>query len=105
MAERAAVAIDGDTLAVSGVLDADTVAALRDRGWSWLTDGAPPLARIDLGGVSYSSSAGVALLLAWQRAAGRAGKRIEIVNLPAQMAALIRVGGLDEVLDSVTATA
>lgn len=93
----ATLAVNGDTLAISGVLDANTAVELREQGRDWLAETAPALARIDLGGVTYSSSAGIALLLAWQRAAGRAGKRIAIVDLPPQMAALMRVGGLEEI--------
>lgn len=97
----ATLTINDDTLALDGVLDASTVLELRDRGREWLGGPAPAQARIDLAGVSYSSSAGIALLLAWWRAADRAGKRIAIVNLPAQMAALMRVGGLEELFGVV----
>jgi phospholipid transport system transporter-binding protein len=54
--------------------------------------------RLDLGGVTYSSSVGIALVLEWLRAAAEAGKSLHIDNMPADMTALVRVGGLDFLL-------
>jgi phospholipid transport system transporter-binding protein len=91
----AALAIDGDTLRVSGRLDADSVLALHRDGCSWLAGSAPASCRVDLGGVAFSSSAGVALLLDWLRVATGAGKQLQFANLPKQMDAIIRVSGLE----------
>ncbi len=69
MAARATAEISGDTLALSGVLDFESVLALDAQGRSWLQGAAPSVCNINLGAVSYSSSVGIALLLGWQRVA------------------------------------
>ncbi len=53
---------------------------------------------IDLQGVQRADSAGVALLIEWQRQAGRQQKRICFHNTPAQMLAIARLSGVDELL-------
>ena len=53
---------------------------------------------VDLGGVSRSDSAGLALMINWMRLAHQADKRIRFHNLPAQMLAIAKASGLDEVL-------
>ncbi len=91
----AALAVDGATLRVTGRLDADSVLALHRDGCGWLAGAAPASCQVDLGGVDYSSSAGVALLLDWLRVAGGAGKQLAFTRLPAQMDAIVRVSGLE----------
>lgn len=98
MTERAELTASADVLAVTGVLGFESVVGLEGRGVQWLREEAAASCAIDLGAVTYSSSAGLALLLAWLRAARQAGKRLRIRNMPAGMAALARVGGLDELL-------
>lgn len=97
-AARATIAISGDTLAVSGVLDFETVLELDEPALVWLRGDAPVQCRVDLAAVSYSSSVGVALVLGWLRAAIHAGKTLRIDNMPADIAALARVGGLQDLL-------
>jgi phospholipid transport system transporter-binding protein len=87
---------DGDTLRVQGDLDFDSVAALWGATAS-LFAGDPPT-RIDLGGVSRSNSAGVALLVAWLGRVQRRQRPVVFVNVPAQMRAIIEVADLDTVL-------
>ena len=53
---------------------------------------------IDLAGVERADSAGVALLVECMRQAHQSGKTIRFFNMPAQMLALARVSGLDQVL-------
>ncbi len=89
------ITVDGGTLHVAGRLDADSVLALHRVGCDWLAGAAPAQCRVDLGAVEYSSSAGVALLLDWLRAAAAAGKQLAFANLPEQMASIIRVSGLE----------
>ena len=54
--------------------------------------------QIDLGGVTRTDSAGLALLVEWLREASRQGGRIEFLNLPPQMLALAGAANLDGVL-------
>lgn len=98
MVEQAEITTSADVLAVTGVLGFVSVVDLEARGVQWLRDQAAGQCSVDLAGVTYSSSAGLALLLAWLRAASRFGKTLRIANMPADMAALARVGGLDQFL-------
>jgi len=98
MAARAELAVRDDVIAISGVLDFDSVVELEAAGQRWLSDTAPVDCQLDLAGVTYSSSAGIALLLGWLRTAQQAKKHLHIRNMPADMAALVRVGGLDNLL-------
>ncbi|WP_151632820.1 STAS domain-containing protein [Noviherbaspirillum aerium] len=54
--------------------------------------------QIDLGGLTVVDSAAVATLLAWQRAAQRAGKSIVFRNLSAGLQSLIELYGVSELL-------
>ena len=56
--------------------------------------------RIDLAGVTRAESAGLALLLEWQRVAEQRGTTIAYVNMPAQMQSMAAVCGLEEILQS-----
>lgn len=98
MNAAAQVVIRDDVLALSGVLDFDTVVTLEAQGAQWLSGAAPAECRIDLKDIRYTNSAGVSLLLAWLRDARAAGKALRIVNMPDDMFSLIRVCGLAEIL-------
>jgi anti-anti-sigma factor len=98
MAERAELTATADVLSVAGVLGFVSVVELEAQGVQWLREQAAQACTIDLGAVSYSSSAGLVLLLAWLRAAAQCGKTLRISNMPVGMAALARVGGLAELL-------
>lgn len=98
MTASATVTIAGDTLTLSGVLDYDTVAAVDKQGRQWLQSSAPQECNIELSGITYSSSVGIALLLGWLRVAGKEKRKLHIQQLPESMAALARVGGLAGVL-------
>lgn len=52
----------------------------------------------DLAGIVRADSAGVALLLEWQRRAKEAGIKLSFVNLPPQVQAIARVVGVDDIL-------
>ena len=92
---EAAATVEGGTLRVTGVLDFESVPVLQPIGNQWLRETAGTECRLDLGGVSYSSSVGIALLLDWLRTAQELGKTLHIDNMPAELTALVRVGGLD----------
>ncbi len=95
----AAAERDGPTLRVSGELNFASVADLwRATGPLFATD--PPL-RIDLGGVTHSNSAGVALLVEWMAQTRRHRRELIFLNVPAQMRAIIQVADLDAIF-SVT---
>lgn len=98
MAAWASATITGDTLTLAGVLDYETVLEVDKQGQHWLTGAAPAECKIDLGDISYSSSAGIALLLGWLRSAQQQQKNIHFLRIPTNMIALANVGGLDDLL-------
>ncbi len=55
--------------------------------------------RIDLQSVQAVDSAGIALALDWTERAERAGATICWLNMPEQMARLVRVNGLEQILN------
>ncbi len=57
-----------------------------------------PLLTFDLAGVTRVDSAGLALMLEWRREAQRRGKNIRFQNIPAQLAAIAKVSGLNGIL-------
>ena len=79
-----------------GRLDFDSVAQLEWRGQQCLPSG--DHCAISLAGVTHSNSAGVALLLAWQRWAHQHGHQLQFVDMPTQLAALIELSGLATVI-------
>ena len=52
----------------------------------------------DLGGVKNADSAGVAVMLAWQRKAHAAGQRLTYTNVPANLVSLVGLYGVDPLL-------
>lgn len=52
----------------------------------------------DLASVKLTDSSAVAVLLAWQRAARKAGKQVKYVNLPPSLSSLADLYGVDELL-------
>ena len=55
---------------------------------------------VDLGGVTELDSAAVSLLLEWRREADKASRRIEYVNLPANLKSLAELYGVSHLLDA-----
>ena len=95
-AEVFGVAGDG-TVRVSGPLTFDTVEAVRAAARTGM---GPERWRegtltFDLGGVGPADSAGLALLVAWQRAALRAGGRIHFRGTPPALRAVAGLCGVD----------
>ena len=88
--------IHSDTLMLSGVLDHASVLLVDRQGQQWLQGSAPNECNLDLSMVTYSNSAGIALLLGWLRVAEQQHKALRILNLPSSMVALVNVSGLDE---------
>jgi len=89
---RVAEAGDG-SLRVTGPLRFATVAALVDA----LPRGARTL-RVDLAAVETVDSAGLALLVEWQRQARLAGTSLELVDAPRQLCRLAELGGVATLL-------
>lgn len=87
---------DDGRLLVSGELSMGTVPELLKQGD--LCSGSDGEIRVDLQGVKHADSAGVALLIEWQRVAHRQQRSVRFQNIPPQMLAIARLCGVDELL-------
>lgn len=87
--------VGNDRLQVSGELSMATVPALLAQ--NSLRDIRGDII-IDLKNVERADSAGVALLIEWQRAARQQQQTILFQNIPSQMLAIARLSGVDELL-------
>ncbi|MFK3739142.1 STAS domain-containing protein [Massilia sp. TN1-12] len=52
----------------------------------------------DLGGVKAADSSALSLMLAWQRRARAQGRTIKFINVPANVGALAKLYGVDELI-------
>ncbi len=86
---------DDGRLRVSGELSMKTVPALLAQNCLHDIDGT---INIDLQNVERADSAGVALLIEWQRTARQQQQKIHFQNIPSQMLAIARLSGVDELL-------
>lgn len=89
-------------LAVSGPLEFATVTALLEPLEALLP--AAGRLRVDLGGVVHADSAGLALLVHWQRRAHRLGLELDFHNAPDQLMDMARLSRLDTILPLTAAT-
>jgi len=79
-----------------GELDFDSVPALAARSRELFSE--PGEVQVSLEAVGRADSAGLVLLVDWLREARRRGRRIGFTHVPAQLLALARVSGVDELL-------
>jgi phospholipid transport system transporter-binding protein len=87
---------DDGRLLLSGELSMDTVPELLKQ--DYVQSESDGDIRVDLQGVERADSAGVALLIEWQRSASRQQRSISFQNIPSQMMAIARLSGVDELL-------
>jgi phospholipid transport system transporter-binding protein len=87
-----------DCLHVSGELNFVTVVAL----WRESLAKLPAYAALvfDMGKVSDCNSAGLALMLEWLKYARRVNKKIKFNNIPANLASIIKVAGINKIVQS-----
>ena len=90
---------DDGQLHLSGELSMATVPALlaRQKPFSLLADPAGTVI-IDLAGVTRADSAGLALLIQWQREAQARQRAIRFQHIPSKMLAMARLSGVDQLL-------
>lgn len=84
-----------DRLRLAGPVDAQSVPALLQAARAAFAEAGESEVEIDLGAVTRMDSAGVALLLEWQRTAPAA---LHYRNPPAQMRAIVDFCGLEDIL-------
>ena len=87
-------------LALHGDLNATTAVALQLQGQALIAQQTATQCIIDLKNVGHSSSVGVALLTVWLRFAQSQGKTIRYQHMPKSMLDMVRLSGLDELLNS-----
>lgn len=81
--------------AVDGPLTMRTAQAWRQRGQAAIAAGAR---RVDLSAVTEADSAALALLLEWQRAIREQGGALALSGLPAALASLAELYGIESLL-------
>ena len=91
---------NSDSLRLSGEVDFDNVTSLLRDGETWLTHSAPTDCSLDLASVTYSNSAGVALIMELCRIAQKHDKRLKVVGTSENLLSMMRLGGLDWLLGS-----
>lgn len=98
MSVPASIAFTDDCMRVAGEIDFASVIGLEREGEAWLQNKAPESCKVNLSAVSRSNSAGTALLISWLRTAAAVDKNLQLEQVPQSLAALIHLGGLDDVL-------
>jgi len=92
--------INQNLFKISGSLDAGSVNALLPLGTKAISTNSHQELVIDLSDVTDSSSAGVALLVAWWKVTKLHHKVLRLKNIPTKMHAIMRVSNLDELLET-----
>lgn len=84
-----------DVLFISGVLNFDSVLSLDEEVRAWITGQSAAALAINLEGISYANSAAIALALGWLRLAREQQKTLSWQQVPQDMLAMARVGGVE----------
>jgi phospholipid transport system transporter-binding protein len=91
--------VSAESLQLEGGLTFDTLPAILEQTQAFVTRAnLPDCLSIDLSHVEEVDSSAVALLLRWRREAQRLGKRVEFINLPANLAALAALYGVADIV-------
>jgi len=88
----------GCVISLQGVLDFETAPDLAARAAQLFTG--HDQITVDFGAVTRSNSAGLALLLEWQRLARRDGQSLHVRNLPESLLNVAKMCELDPLLPS-----
>ncbi len=86
---------DADRLALTGEVDFNNVVALLRDAENWLKQSTDKSCIVDLSGVVYSNSAGIALIMSLHRRARAQGKELILEHAPANLISMARLGSLD----------
>lgn len=98
MSEARIEALGSDRYRVSGVLDAFTTPKLLEQSAGHFSSQSSADIHVDLGGVTESDSAGLALLIEWLRIGRQRSQRFHFGNVPKQLAALARISEVEELI-------
>lgn len=91
--------LEGSRARVVGLLDFGSVTALLKQGIEAIQHGRAAV--IDLGGVTGSDSAGLALLIEWMSVAREARRSVAYENMPSQLHQIARLSEVEELLTPV----
>jgi phospholipid transport system transporter-binding protein len=93
----------GEVLALTGALSFETLPAVLAESTAYATRAdLPEKLTIDFAGITGVDSSAVALLLEWRRQALKRAKALEFINLPANLLALARLYGVEELILGAT---
>ena len=98
LAFRSAQDADESSLAVAGEIDLSTAESFFERARA-LIDAKTSMLVLDLGGVTFCDSLGVAALVRIYKYAIAAGSRLRLVNLRTHVAHILEISGLDQVFE------
>lgn len=87
------IACDGGRCTVRGPINVDNVVALLGEGNAQFT---AAQVTVDFAAVTEVDSSALSLLLEWRREAGRSGRTIRYLNLPANLKSLAQLYGVTE---------
>lgn len=91
--------MNAESLQLEGGMTFDTLNGILEQTSAFVARvDLPDCLSIDLSKVDEVDSSAVALLLRWRREAQRLGKRVEFINLPANLAALAALYGVAEIV-------
>ncbi|MGB3440739.1 MAG: STAS domain-containing protein [Actinophytocola sp.] len=94
------ITVHGSNVRLAGAVDVDTAPALRAELTELISAaGRGAELRVDLGEVSIVDSSGLSALVGAHRLAVAKDARLLLVGLPAHVARMLTVTGLDELLD------
>lgn len=86
-------------LELVGHVDFNNVVSLLREGETWISQAASKDCPVSFAGVTHSKSAGIALIMGLHRHAGKAQKHINIAHVPNNLLSMIRLSGLDWLLE------
>ena len=92
------IACDGGRCTVQGPVTLDNVVELLAEGNGQFTASE---VTVDLAAVTEVDSAALSVLLEWRREAGRNGRTVRYLNLPANLKSLAELYGIIELLSEV----
>ena len=89
----------GEVLALEGALSFETLPTVLAQSAEYAARAdLPERLTIDFAGITAVDSSAVALLLEWRRQAAARAKHLEFANLPANLLALARLYGVEELI-------
>ncbi len=92
------IACEGDRCTVQGPITVDNVESLLGEGNERF---AGAQVTVDLAAVTEVDSSALSLLLEWRREAGRKGRAVRFLNLPANLKSLAELYGVTDLLGAV----